>query len=194
MLIGLFFKGVNFKAYPYFFYLIALVPAIIVASKTLGYQSDFRRSIAFVLSGPVCLGLASLFTFDKKLAHKKMLKIILYIGLPSITMTTYLFLYNPSIKDTLSGTSSNAASSGGFGPNQVSTALGLGIFAIVVRLFMKSPTIFLKVLNLAILGGMTFRAIVTFSRGGIYSAIIISFAFIIWYFILYPRKLYAHGK
>jgi O-antigen ligase len=80
---------------------------------------------------------------------------------------------------TLSGTASNAATSGGFGPNQVSTALGLGIFAIVVRLFMKSPTIFLKVLNLLILGGMAFRAIVTFSRGGIYSAIIISFAFLV---------------
>jgi hypothetical protein len=179
VLIGLFFKGINFRAYPYFFYLIALVPAIIVASKTLGYQSDFRRSIAFVLSGPVCLGLATLFTFDKKITNEKMLKVVLYLGLPSITMTTYLFLYNPSIKDTLSGTASNAATSGGFGPNQVSTALGLGIFAIVVRIFMKSPTISLKVLNLVILGGMAFRAIVTFSRGGIYSAIIISFAFLV---------------
>lgn len=188
VIIGLFFKGVNFRAYPYFFYLIALVPAIIVASKTLGYQSDFRRSIAFVLSGPVCLGLASLFTFDKKLTNEKMLKVILYLGLPSITMTTYLFLYNPSIKDTLSGTASNAATSGGFGPNQVSTALGLGIFAIVVRLFMKSPTVFLKVLNLLILGGMAFRAIVTFSRGGIYSAIIISFAFLVIVFFKSSSK------
>jgi hypothetical protein len=179
VIIGLFFKGVNYKAYPYFFYLIALVPAIIVASMTLGYQSDFRRSIAFVLSGPVCLGIATLFTFDKKVSNEKILKVILYLGLPSITMTTYLFLYNPSIKDTLTGTASNAATSGGFGPNQVSTALGLGIFAIVVRIFMKSPTIFLKVLNVVILVGMAFRAIVTFSRGGIFAAIIVSFAFLV---------------
>ena len=183
VLIGLFFKGINSGAYPYFFFLIALVPAIIVASKTLGYQSDFRRSIAFVLSGPVCLGLATLFTYDKKITNEKILKVLLYLGLPSITMTTYLFLYNPTIRDTLSGTASNAATSGGFGPNQVSTALGLGIFAIVVRLFMKSPTIFLKVLNLVILGGMAFRGIVTFSRGGIYAAIIISLAFLVIVFL-----------
>jgi hypothetical protein len=178
VVIGLFFKGASYRAYPYFFYLIALVPAIVVASITLGYQSDFRRSIAFVLSGPVCLGIATLFTFDKRISHEKILKVIYYLGLPSITMTTYLFLYNPSIQDTLTGTASNAATSGGFGPNQVSTALGLGIFAIVVRLFMKSPTIFLKVLNAVILGAMAFRAIVTFSRGGIFAAIIVSFAFL----------------
>ena len=40
-------------------------------------------------------------------------------------MTTYLFLYTPSIKSVLSGTGSNFATSGGFGPNQVSTILGL---------------------------------------------------------------------
>ena len=78
VLIGLFFKGINSGAYPYFFFLIALVPAIIVASKTLGYQSDFRRSIAFVLSGPVCLGLATLFTYDKKITNEKILKVHRY--------------------------------------------------------------------------------------------------------------------
>ncbi|WP_298903243.1 O-antigen ligase family protein [uncultured Psychroserpens sp.] len=183
MLLGMFFKGMSGRGYPYFIYLILLVPSILVASMTLGFSANFRTAVAFVLSGPVCLGIAALFCYDRRISRKHLLQCVNYIALPSITMTVYLFLYNPSIKDTLSGTASNAATSGGFGPNQVSTALGLGMFAIVVRLFMKSPSIFLKVLNLVILGGMTFRAIVTFSRGGVFAAIIVVAAFLTIYFI-----------
>lgn len=178
MVMGMFFKGLSGKGYPYFFYLMALVPAIIVASTTLSFSANFRTNIAFVLSGPVCLGVAALFCYDRKVTKKQLLDVVTYLALPSIAMTTYLFLYNPSIKDTLSGTASNVATSGGFGPNQVSTALGLGMFAIVVRLFVKSPSIGLKLLNLTILGAMTFRAIVTFSRGGVFVAIIVVVAFL----------------
>ena len=178
MLMGAFFKGISGKGYPYFFYLILLVPSILVASTTLSFFANFRTNIAFVLSGPVCLGIAALFCYDRKVTNRQLLDIIMYLALPTITMTTYLFLYNPSIKETLSGTASNGAMSGGFGPNQVSTALGLGVFAMVVRLFMKSPTLFLKVLNIFILGAMTFRAIVTFSRGGVIAAVIVIAAFL----------------
>jgi hypothetical protein len=178
MLMGMFFKGISGKGYPYFFYLIALVPAILVASVTLSFDARFRTNIAFVLSGPVCLGIAALFCYDRKVTKEQLLKIIMNIALPTITMTTYVFLYNPSVKDVLSGTDSNSATSGGFGPNQVSTALGLGMFAIVVRLFMKSPSMGLKILNFAILGAMTFRAFVTFSRGGVFAAVIVIAAFL----------------
>ncbi|MDU8885456.1 O-antigen ligase family protein [Yeosuana sp. MJ-SS3] len=178
MMMGMFFKGLSGKGYPYFFYLIALVPAVIVASITLSFDARFRTNIAFVLSGPVCLGIAALFCYDRKITQSQLLKVIMYLALPCIAMTVYLFLYNPSIKDTLSGTASNAASSGGFGPNQVSTALGLGMFAMSVRLFIKSPSLILKLLNLIILGAMTFRAIVTFSRGGVFAAIIVIAAFL----------------
>lgn len=178
MLLGMFLKGISGKGYPYFLYLILLVPSIIVSSVTISYTANFRTGVAFVLSGPVCLGIAALFCYDRKVTQKQLYQILMYLSLPLISMTTYLFLYNPSIKDTLSGTASNAASSGGFGPNQVSTALGLGIFMMVVRIFLKSPTMFLKILNIVILGAMTFRAIVTFSRGGVFAAIIVVMAFL----------------
>ncbi|TYA56669.1 O-antigen ligase family protein [Formosa maritima] len=178
VVIGMFYKGISGKGYPYFIFLILLVPAIVVASVTLTYNASFRTNIAFVLSGPVCLGIASLFCFDRKIKFDKLLSILWYMLYPLITTTTYLFLYNPSIKDTLSGTASNAATSGGFGPNQVATTLGLGIFLIIVRLFLKSPTMFLKIFNIIILGAMSFRAIVTFSRGGVFAAIIVVAAFL----------------
>ena len=48
----------------------------------------------------------------------------------------------------------------------------------VVRLILKSPSVALKLLNVFILGAMTFRAIVTFSRGGILAAAIVTIAFL----------------
>jgi len=177
VLIGMFYRGVSGKGYAYFIYLILLVPSILVAFTTLSLGANFRTNILFVLSGPVCLGLAALFCYDRKVTYQQLHKIILYILLPIISTTTYLFLYTPTIKDRLSGTASNSALSGGFGPNQVSTILGLGIFCVIVRLVLKSPNIFIKGLNIFILGAMTFRAIVTFSRGGVLAAVLVTAAF-----------------
>ncbi|MCC1484883.1 O-antigen ligase family protein [Winogradskyella sp. E313] len=185
VLMGMFYKGLSGKGYPFFIYLILLVPSILVASVTLTFDARFRTNIAFVLSGPVCLGIAALFCYDRKVTFKDLNRVLAYMVLPIISTTTYLFLYNPSIKATLSGTASNLAASGGFGPNQVATILGLGIFIIVVRFFLNSPTLFLKIINLIVLGAMSYRAIVTFSRGGVVASIIIVTVFL---GVLYMRS------
>lgn len=178
VVMGMFYKGISGRGWPYFMYLILLVPGVLIASTSMSFDTNFRTRVAFVLSGPVCLGLASLFFYDRKVTYKQIVEVIHYLALPCITTATYLFLYNPSIKEVLSGTQSNFATSGGFGPNQVSTALGLGMFAIVVRIFLKSPSLFLKLFNLAILGAIAYRGIVTFSRGGVFAAIIVISAFL----------------
>ncbi|GGH45906.1 membrane protein [Mangrovimonas yunxiaonensis] len=177
-LMGIFYRGVSGKGHPYFMYLILLVPAIVVASITLTFDARFRTNIAFVLSGPVCLGIAALFCYDRKVSQSLLLEVLNYMVLPIIATTCYLFLYTPSIKDVLSSTASNSAASGGFGPNQVSTILGLGMFAMVVRIFLRSPGTVLKVLNLVVFGAMTYRAFVTFSRGGVIAAVIVVAAFL----------------
>ena len=180
VLIGVFFEGISGKAYPYFIYLILLVPSILVASSTLGYDLNFRTSVAFVLSGPVCLGASALYCYDKKISKANLLMLVACMSFPVVTMTTHLFLYNPSVKEVLTSTGSSFATSGGFGPNQVSTLLGLGMFALTVRFFLKSPNLFLKVFNLLLLAAVSFRALVTLSRGGVFAAIIVIIAFYLY--------------
>ncbi|TXD81681.1 O-antigen ligase family protein [Subsaximicrobium wynnwilliamsii] len=182
MLMGMFFDGLSGKGYPYFIYLILLVPSILVASTTLGYDLNFRTSIAFVLSGPVCLGVSALYCYGKKVSMQVLLQIVACMSYPIITMATHLFLYNPSVKEVLTSTGSNYATSGGFGPNQVSTLLGLGMFALTVRFFMKSPSLFLKLFNLVLLAAVSFRALVTLSRGGVLAAVLVIGAFLVIYF------------
>lgn len=178
MLMGIFYKGLSGKGYVYFIYLIILVPAVVMASITLTFDANFRTNVAFVLTGPVCLGIAALFCYDRKVSSKLLLDIMLYISLPVMALTTYIIVYTPSVKEVITHTASNSAVSGGFGPNQVATALGLGMVAMVVRLFLVSPNIILKFINLFIFGLMTYRAFVTFSRGGVIAAIIVSAAFL----------------
>lgn len=188
MIIGMFYKGISGKGYPYFLYIMLLIPSIFVASTTLSFDANFRTNIAFVLSGPICLGVAALFCYDKRITSKQLNTLLLFVVLPIITHTVYIFFYNPTVRDVLSGTGSNRASSGGWGANQISTVLGLGMFIIAVRLFTKSPNIGMKILNVCIFSAISFRAIVTFSRGGVITAIATIAAFLFIYYMKVNRK------
>src|SRR5690606_29662367 len=182
MFMGMFYKGISGKAYAYFIYLMFLIPSIFVASTTLSFDANFRTNIAFVLSGPVCLGIAALFCYDKKVSHEQLSTILLYILLPILAHTAYLFLYTANVEEVLSGTGSNRATSGGWGANQVSTALGMGMLILTMRLFSKSPGLVLKLVNIGLLALVTFRAVVTFSRGGVIAAFMTIAAFLVIYY------------
>jgi len=187
-LIGMFYKGLSGNSYPYFIYLSLLIPSIFVASTTLSFDANFRTNIAFVLSGPLCLGIAALFCYDKKVTMKQVNNILLYMALPIISHTVYIFFYNPSVRDVLSNTGSNRAASGGWGANQVATILGVGMFVFASRLFVKSPSIGLKILNLVLFSAIGFRAFVTFSRGGVITAILSILAFLVIYYSGVSRR------
>ena len=183
LLLGIFYTSISRKSFPYIVYALLLIPGIIVTATDLDHNLVFRKIVAFNLSGPVCLSLAAMFCYNLRVSWKDVDKISQAIILPIISNTVYLYLYNPNIKDVLSGTQSNFEASGGFGPNQVATVLGLGMFLLVVRFFMFSKNMFHKILNITLLALVSFRAIVTFSRGGVLTAAIIILAFIFFYYL-----------
>ena len=189
ILMGMFYQGFSGKGYPYFIYLMFLIPSIFIASTTLSFDANFRTNIAFVLSGPVCLGLSALFCYDKKVTFKQMSQILLYMLLPIIAHTTYIYFYAPDLRDVLTSTASNRAAAGGFGSNQVASALGLGMFIVGVRIFINSPTLGLKLLNSAILVIISYRAVVTFSRGGVLTGAICIAAFLVMYYVQAKPKV-----
>ena len=73
-----------------------------------------------------------------KIKWKQLLNIIDMLAYPLIATLVYMFAYTPSIKDVVTNTESNFETSGGFGPNQVSTILGLGIFLFFVKIILNS--------------------------------------------------------
>lgn len=187
---GMFFSGFSKNAIPYWIYLLLLIPSVVIATFVLNSSVEDRKIISFVISGPACLGFSALYAYQRKVSYDQMHDILLAVGLPIISLTTYLILYNPSVRDVITGTDSNTATSGGFGPNQVSTALGLGIFVFVCRAILQSSSFKTVILNLAIAAIITFRGVVTFSRGGIYTAIVMISLLLFGLYV----KFNANGK
>ncbi len=166
ILIGMYYSGFSKGAMPYWIFLLLLIPSVIISTATLNFDTNIRKAIAFNISGPVCLGLASLYTFRRKIALQEMNNILLSLGLPIISCMVYLTFYTPNVQEVITGTESNFQTSGGYGPNQVATVLGLGMFVFFSRFILDSKTKFQIIINLIIALNITYRGMLTFSRGG----------------------------
>jgi len=182
LMIGIFFRGFTKKSWPYALFVIFLIPGILFSAINLNYQSNFMTAISFNLSGPICLSISALYCYDRKMPKERLQKILMAAVLPIISMTAYLYVYTPNIRDVLSGTQSNFEASGGFGPNQVATILGLGMFILFTRLFVVKSKL-TNAIDLALLGFVIYRAMVTFSRGGVYTAGVCAAIFLLIYFL-----------
>ena len=188
-LLGMFYMGFRRNATPYVIYLLLLFPGIIVSLDEMAYDVNFRKAVFFNLSGPLCLSAAAVFTYGRTISFRKMLKIMDYIIYPMIAMTVYIVLYSPDIREAVTGTGSNSAISGGYGPNQVATVLGLGVFLLLTRLFIPYKNILVHWTMMFFMALMAYRALLTFSRGGVLVAIIISLVFIIVFYFASTFRL-----
>jgi O-antigen ligase len=145
---------------------------------------SIRKTIIFNLSGPIVLGISGLYFYKRTITRKELFDLLYFIVLPIFSMVVYMYFKTPDLKTIAFGGSSLMKTSGGFGPNQVVTILGFGIFIITVFMFLKeklSNYIFLDALFLIY---FTYRGLLTFSRGGILTgaiAILIFFIFIFLY-------------
>lgn len=184
MLLGMVYSNFSTNAFVYWFFLILLIPGILITSTSTNIDVDVKKSLVFNLSGPLCLAICAIYMFQRKILFTDLQNIVIAMGLPIFSITVYLFLYNPSVKEVVTSTTSNFETSGGFGPNQVSTILGLGIFIFFSQLILFSKTKKLMILNAILLMLVSYRAIVTFSRGGVMTAIvmIVCLLFLMFYF------------
>jgi hypothetical protein len=180
MAIGMYYSGFSKNAIPFWIYLLLLLPGVIVATETLNLQTDVRKAIAFNISGPACLGVAAIYCYNRKILVSQINSILLTLALPIFTTTIYLILYTPDLKDVLTGTGSNNETSGGFGPNQVATLLGIGMFVFFTRLILESKTKLIFIVNLIILFNITYRGLVTFSRGGMVTGFVMILLFLVY--------------
>jgi hypothetical protein len=86
-----------------------------------------------------------------------------------------LVFYTPNL-NFLDSTGSNFGTSGGFGPNQVATALGLGMFIFFSRTILESRSKLFLAINFGLFALITYRGLITFSRGGMITGFVMIFA------------------
>lgn len=181
--LGMYYSGISKNAIPFWIYLILLLPGVVVATETLNMDTEIRKAISFNISGPACLGVAAIYCYNRRILISQINNILLTLALPVFATTIYLILYTPDLKEILVGTGSNNETSGGFGPNQVATLLGIGMFVFFSRLILESKTKLQFVLNLVILFNITYRGLVTFSRGGMVTGFVMIIVLVFYLFL-----------
>src|SRR5690606_5531136 len=147
----------------------------------LDFDSDFRKSVIFNLGGPICLTVSSVLLYGRTMKLSKFLKVLDYLVYPIIVTAVYVVLYTPTGPDLFIHAGSNAATSGGYSGNQVATILGLGFFILISRFFIpyRNPLVHWVMMFFMVLMG--YRALLTFSRGGVVAAILMAVVFIAIY-------------
>ncbi len=166
------FFGASRQQRPYLLlaYFVLLLPGVFVTAVYSGISEErIRDLVSQYLSGPAAL-LAAGWYFYQRPYQKAQLGYLLRAGiLPSITLVTLLFLGKSLAEiDFIGG--SNFDSSGGFGPNQVSTAIGWAIVLLVIGILLGISPLGHHFFDYGLLSLLIFRGLLTFSRGGMVGA------------------------
>jgi O-antigen ligase len=130
-----------------------------------------RQGIAFNLSGPLSLAVATMFFSTLKLTPSQLKRILIAVLAPIIGvgfLATFLTITAESI--TFTG-SSIKATSAGVGPNQMSSILGLGAFVAFLYLFIDRKHKALRILMIGCTIWLLAQAALTFARGGVWGAL-----------------------
>lgn len=185
LLIGIYFVGIKQKINPlFFFYLLLLIFGIVFTQ--VPPNESIRNAISFNLSGPVTLGLFAIYMNLKPIEKSKLYSILFVMLLPVFSMVSYMYFRTPDLKEIVFGGVANFQTSGGYGPNQVATILGFGIFVLGVFILLKKKITGFLILDYAFLIYFIYRGLLTFSRGGILTGAISLIIFSI--FIIISQK------
>lgn len=168
-------------------YVLFLVIGIVFTQVPLG--ESLRKSIAFNLSGPISLGFFALYCYKRTITILQLKELLFVCLLPVFSIISFVYFRTPDLEELVFNGSSNFSTSGGFGPNQVATIIGFGVFILSVFIFTRvqlSLSIFLDIIFLLY---FTYRGLLTFSRGGMITAIFAFFIFVL-FMLLYQKNTF----
>src|SRR5262249_41737566 len=124
-------------------YFALLVPS--VALTVLGLKGDeLREQISFNMSGPLSLAVCAAFFFTIHLTRRDMKWVLTCLVAPAVSIATISTVTLQKAQQYATdefGNAGNRVASGGFGPNQVSAALGLGILAVFLILILGTGNV-----------------------------------------------------
>ena len=150
-------------------YFLALLPSISVATD-IADLAYIKGRVSFNLSGPLALAVAVIFFRQLELRRKDVVRIML------CCVVAVVAVYGVSLSSTMAADTivftheSNFVTSGGFGPNQVSATLGLGVLLLLLIPMLTRLRARGTLLVFAGILALGTQAAITFSRGGLYSA------------------------
>jgi O-antigen ligase/polysaccharide polymerase Wzy-like membrane protein len=165
-------------------YMLLLLPAALLVND--GGFDQWRRDVSFNLSGPISLFVSGLYFSRVKFSLAELKKMFICLLYPIIAISVLILINMRGVSQILWGTASNKIASGGFGPNQVSSILGLGSFVCII-LFLSEKKNITKNIFLVIALGLFSQSLLTFSRGGTIGAVI---SILVFFVVLMQKGKY----
>jgi len=151
-------------------FLILLFPAIFLTDG--GYFEESRQLISANLSGPFCLAISVFYFYRRPFNAQEFKSISIALLLPLASILGYLLIKTPDFSEIEFGFQSNFATSI-YGPNQMSSILGLGVLIVGLCYFLKIRLFTSNIVVLSFTGFLLFRGLLTFSRGGMLTPLIL---------------------
>lgn len=148
-------------------YLALLLPAAVFPFIYFPFDT-FRKQAMFHLSGPIALTLAILYCSNLRVAAGELWRAAVAFAAPmaGVAAVTVRSSYMQQVKF---GTESNFQTSGGFGPNQVSSSLAMAALLMLMAALLARAGWKWRVLLAGLASLFTVQSAMTFSRGGVLS-------------------------
>jgi O-antigen ligase len=148
-------------------YLALLLPAAVFPFVYFPLDT-FRKQAMFHLSGPIALAMAILYCSNLRVTAADMWRAAVAFAAPmaGVAAVTVRSSYMQEVRF---GTESNFQSSGGFGPNQVSSSLAMAALLVLMTALLARTGWRWRVLLAALAALFTVQSAMTFSRGGVLS-------------------------
>lgn len=151
-----------------FAYFALLLPscALTLLAESWG---EAREQISFNLSGPFALMTCALFFSQLRLSAAQLQRLRLALVAPVVGIAAIAISATLGTEVVFTGESNNMTS-GGFGPNQVSSALGLGAMLLLFYVLQARAARVSRAALFVVMIVLATQCAMTFSRGGLYNA------------------------
>ncbi len=163
-------------------YILCLLPSIYLIPDN-GFN-QFRMAVSGNLSGPLCLFFSFLYFRRKIFQSYHLINLFKALILPICSQIGLIIARAPSYNNLTFSSEANFHLSAGYGPNQVSTLLGVGIIIIGITKIFEMKIYTYNIYDYIFASVSIGLALLTFARGGvlaplfaIFVAIIISLRF-----------------
>ncbi len=167
-------------------YLLMLLPGVFVPEWT--DITQFKREFMFTFYGQIVLVIAVFYFYKRSITLEQWVKVGQMILWGVVLTSALLFVETPDYATIHYGGSANFAASGGFGPNQLAAILGMGIMLLGYFLLINKRLLSWKWLEIVLLFLFTYQGLFTFSRGGLFSAVIALSVAVIAIYIAEPKR------
>ena len=151
-------------------YIICLFPSIYIMPEV--EFKYMRQMISGNLSGPLCLFFSFLYFRRKIFVKKNVTNLFKALTLPIWSQIGLIIARMPSIKDLSFSSEANFHMSAGYGPNQVSTILGVSLIIVGISKLFHLKIYKYAILEYVFIGVAIGLALLTFARGGVLAPVI----------------------